>query len=482
MFKKRNPGIFESFVPILFLIGLLSLSVRLFGEKASYGPNQISLIIAGIIAAILSLFQGGTWKNLEEKILTNINLAMQAILILLLMGALIGIWILAGIVPALIVWGLKLISSQFFLFTTCFFCGVISLATGSSWTTAGTVGLAMIGIGDTLGFSSSITAGAVVSGAYFGDKMSPLSETTNMAPSIAGTNLYVHIRHMVATTLPSILITLFLFFLIGLANNSSGADSVKINKVVFALQKKFNTSLWVFISPAVVIILIIRKLDAIPTLLVGCVGGMITASILQKEIIFEFAKTPDYPTALFKAGVMASSSGFQATSGVAEVDALLSRGGMNAILPTIWLILSAMFFGGIMEGSGMLFRITQSVLALAKSARILIATTIGTCFFVNLTAADQYLSILITGRMYKESYQMKNLAPENLSRALEDSGTLTSPLVPWNSCGAFMAASLGVATISYLPFCFFNLINPVVSLIYAFTGFTIKKISTGTDE
>ncbi len=477
-FKKRNPNILESTIPIVFLIGMLSLSVHVFGDKSSNGPNQMALILAGIVAGTISIFHGKSWKVLEEKILENINLAMQAILILLLMGAMIGIWILAGIVPTLIVWGLQLISYKYFLFTTCFFCAVISLATGSSWTTAGTVGLAMIGIGNTLGINSALTAGAIVSGAYFGDKMSPLSETTNMAPSVAGTNLYTHIRHMLATSLPSILLTLLIFLFIGLFSSASGYSSEKIEKVTFVLRSKFHISLLVFISPIVVIGLVVRRLEAIPALLVGCLGGIITAVVFQKEAILEFAKEPNYLMAIFKAGVSASSSGFSAESGSKEVDALLSRGGMIAILPTVWLILSAMFFGGIMEGSGMLFRITQSVLSLAKNTSNLIAATIGTCFFINLTAADQYLSILITGRMYKESYRLKDLAPENLSRALEDSGTLSSPLVPWNSCGAFMAASLGVSTLAYFPFCFFNLINPVISLIYAFTGFTIRKISS----
>ncbi|MCC6274788.1 MAG: hypothetical protein IT569_02935, partial [Leptospiraceae bacterium] len=289
-FKKRNPNILESTIPIVFLIGMLSLSVHVFGDKSSNGPNQMALILAGIVAGTISIFHGKSWKVLEEKILENINLAMQAILILLLMGAMIGIWILAGIVPTLIVWGLQLISYKYFLFTTCFFCAVISLATGSSWTTAGTVGLAMIGIGNTLGINPALTAGAIVSGAYFGDKMSPLSETTNMAPSVAGTNLYTHIRHMLATSLPSILLTLLIFLFIGLFSSASGYSPEKIEKVTFVLRSKFHISLLVFISPIVVIGLVVRRLEAIPALLVGCLGGIITAVVFQKEAILEFAK------------------------------------------------------------------------------------------------------------------------------------------------------------------------------------------------
>ncbi|NUM42501.1 MAG: hypothetical protein HUU45_12815, partial [Leptospiraceae bacterium] len=358
-FQKRDPNIFESFAPVVLLIGLLFLSVQIFGEESSNGPNQIALILAGVLAWTISIFHGKSWRMLEEKILENINLAMQAILILLLMGAMIGIWILAGIVPSLIIYGLKLISYKYFLFTTCFFCALVSLTTGSSWTTAGTIGLAMIGIGNTLGIHPALTSGAVVSGAYFGDKMSPLSETTNMASSVAGTNLYTHIRYMTITAIPSIVLTLIIFLFIGLFNDTAYSPQ-KIATVTEILSRKFVVSPFVFISPLLVIGLVIKRTDTIPALLAGCLGGIVTAIIFQREVIIEFTSEPNYSMAVFKAGIIASSSGFKTISGSSEVDALLSRGGMVGILPTVWLILSAMFFGGIMDGSGMLYRITHS--------------------------------------------------------------------------------------------------------------------------
>lgn len=476
-FKKRSPTLVESLIPVVLLIALLVACIRTFGENSTSGPSQIALIAAGVIALLFAMFQGASWVKIELTILKNIQIAMQAILILLLIGALMGVWILAGVVPTMIVWGLQLIAPSVFLFSACVICIIVSTATGSSWSTVGTVGLALIGIGNVMGIHPGLSAGAIISGAYFGDKMSPLSDTTNLAPSVAGTDIYSHIRHMVYTTTPSIIITLIIFLMIGLFQYSPEVSDEKVAAITDALRNHFDTGIYVLIPPAAVVILVVRKVPAIPALLVGIGLGVIIAGIFQGEVIRRFVNEPgfSYGMNFFKGTMVAASTGYSADTGIKEVDSLLNRGGMRSMLSTIWLILSAMFFGGIMEGSGMLSRITHAVLSLAKTSGSLVIATISTCIFINLTAAEQYLSILLTGRMYRESFDHHGLDEKNLSRALEDSGTLTSVLIPWNTCGAFISAALGVSTLTYLPFALFNLINPLVAIAFAIVGFSIPK-------
>jgi NhaC family Na+:H+ antiporter len=474
--KHRTPGLVESLIPVLFLIGILIVVVRVYGDAVSGGPNQVALMLSAVVATLFALSQGCSWQKLQDAILHNIHAAMQAMLILLLIGALIGTWILGGVVPTLVVWGLKLLSPSIFLFTACAICALVSMATGSSWSTAGTVGLALIGVGHTMGISMGLAAGAVISGAYFGDKMSPLSDTTNLAPAMAGTDLFTHVKHMVFTTGPSMIITLVIFFVLGFTMDSSAFDPERINSVISTIESKFDTSLVMLLPMVLVIGMVVKKVPALPAVFLGAVAGTVFAVIFQPAVVVEFAGGDlDYLTAAFKASVTAMASGYVSTTGTA-VDTLLSRGGMASILPTLWLIMSAMMFGGVMQGSGMLYRIAEAIVGLAKKTGHLIATTIGTATFMNLTASDQYLSIVITGRMYKEAYEKAGLHPKNLSRALEDAGTLTSPLVPWNTCGQFMSSTLGVATLTYLPYCFLNLINPFVSILLGYTGWTIAKI------
>lgn len=480
---KKTPSLLLSLIPVLFLIGLLVLCVRVFGDGVSGGPNQVALMTAAIFAALIAMWQGCSWQELQDSILKNISVAMQAILILLIIGGLIGTWILGGIVPALVVWGLKILTPSIFLFATCFVCALVSLATGSSWSTAGTVGLALIGIGHTMGIPMGLTAGAIISGAYFGDKMSPLSDTTNLAPAMAGTDLFSHVRHMVYTTGPSMIISLLLFLIIGFWMDGESYSPERIKQVTDAINGKFNTALYMLIPPVIVIWMVVRKIPAIPALLAGCGMGMLFAVLFQPQAVSEFAGEPNnYALASFKASIWAMANGFKASTGVPEVDSLLSRGGIYNMLSTIWLIMSAMMFGGVMEGSGMLMKIAQSVLKVAYTTGRLVLATIGTSVFMNLTASDQYLAIVITGRMYREAYRDAKLDPKNLSRALEDAGTLTSVLVPWNTCGAFMSTTLGVATTAYLPFCFLNLINPFVSILYGFTGWTMAPLVEGEEE
>jgi NhaC family Na+:H+ antiporter len=473
----RTPSLGVSLLPILVLIVLLASSVALFGDGNSAGPNQIALVVAAGVGIIIGALHGHSWKDMEAGIVHGISLAMGAILILLIVGALIGSWILAGIVPTMIYYGLQLLTPIIFFPSACALCCLVSLATGSSWTTAGTVGIALIGIAAAQNLSLGLAAGAVISGAYFGDKMSPLSDTTNLAPAMAGTDLFTHIRHMMWTTTPSIILALILFGIIG-AWDAAPQDTTAVSAIRESLSQNFALGPHLLLPLALVLVLVIRKVPALPALMIGAVTGCIFAVAFQQQAVLTYAAAPDLPAwaALVKGAWMSLFDGYKLVSGNAALDELLSRGGMAGMLNTVWLILSALMFGAVMEATGMLARIAASILSMVRGTGSLITATLATSLGMNIVASDQYIAIVIPGRMFKAEYARRGLHPKNLSRCLEDAGTLTSPLVPWNTCGAFMATTLGVATLTYLPFAFFNLINPVVSAIYGFTGFTIEKI------
>ncbi len=474
---KRSPTVLESLVPVMFLITMLTASVIFFGEDSSYGPNQITLILAAGVAVLFGLRLGFTWKELEKGMVEGIALATGAILILLVVGSLIGSWILAGIVPSMIYWGLQLLHPSVFFAAACVICALVSFATGSSWTTVSTIGIALIGIAAALDLSLGIGAGAIISGSYFGDKLSPLSDTTNLAPAMAGTDLFTHIRHMLWTTVPSITMALILFTSIGLAGAAQGSAR-NLEPILDALSSSFQIGWYLMIPPAIVLFMVMKKTPAFPALLIGSLVGGLFACLFQQQAVLKFVGDSDLPTAaaLAKGFWMSLFSGFQSSTGNAAIDDLLTRGGMQNMLDTIWLIVSAMMFGGVMEKTGMLAAIANGILGYARSTGSLIASTLATSIGMNIVASDQYIAIVVPGRMYRAEFVKRGLAPKNLSRCLEDAGTLTSPLVPWNTCGAFMASNLGVATFAYLPFCFFNLFNPVISAIYGFTGFTIEKL------
>lgn len=475
----REPSLIDALIPIVVLIGLLSLSVYLFGSDSSGGANQVALLAAAMVAALVAVKNGYRWAEIQQAIVHGISTAMAAILILLAVGALIGTWMMAGTVPAMIFYGVKLLDPGYFYAAACLICSIASLAIGSSWTVAGTLGVGLIGVAMALGVSPEVTAGAVVSGAYFGDKMSPLSDTTNLAPAVAGSELFSHIRHMAWTTTPSYLLALLLFLLMGLNIDSAGAEPAAFGSMSL-LQDRFDLSLWTLLPLVVVFVLAIRKFPAFPTILFGALFGGVMAVILQPSTVLEFAAAPNLPDplAMLKGVWAAFSTGYVSTSGDATIDSLLSRGGMGSMLNTIWLIICALSFGAVMEHAGLLERLIKSVLRSAKSSGALIGSVLLTCIGANIIASDQYMAIVLPGRMYRAEFRRRGLRAVNLSRALEDAGTLTSPLVPWNTCGAFMASTLGVATIAYLPYAFFNLINPLVSLIYGFTGFTIRKMDS----
>lgn len=481
--KHKSPSIIDALIPIVLLILMLSMSVYLYGDDSSYGANQIALILCASIAALIGMKNGYAWKEMESGIIKGISMGMGAILILLAVGALIGTWIMSGTVPAMIYYGLKILSPSIFYFAACIICALSAISIGSSWTVAGTLGVALIGIALGLGLSPEITAGAIISGAYFGDKMSPLSDTTNLAPAIAGTDLFTHIRHMIWTTGPSLIIALILFLILGFQPTSEG-DTAGLAIIQDTIINSFNISMLSFIPLVIVFVLAYKKVPAFPTVLIGALLGGIFAVFLQPQVVSNFVNDPQLSKSLtMLSGVWtALHSGFSFNSGVEVVDALLTRGGMSSMLNTIWLVICALTFGAVLETTGLLNIIVKSLLTFAKSTSSLIITTIATCIGVNIITADQYISIVIPGRMYKTEFARRKLAPKNLSRTLEDAGTITSPLIPWNTCGAYMSASLGIATFAYLPFCFFNLANPIVAIIYGLLNIKIEKIDEETLE
>jgi NhaC family Na+:H+ antiporter len=466
-----------SLVPVAVLVGLLATSVALFGDASSAGPNQIALILAAGVAILIGVIYGHPWRHLERGIVHGISLSLGAVIILLTVGALIGSWILAGIVPTMIYYGLQLLSPAVFLPSACIICCFVSLATGSSWTTAGTVGVALIGIATAQGVNPGLAAGAVVSGAYFGDKMSPLSDTTNLAPAMTGTELFTHIRHMAWTTTPSIILAIVLFAVVGLSA-APPSDTTSLNAILGSLERSFAIGPHLLIPVLLVLVLVVRRMPAFPALLIGALVGCLFAVIFQPTAVVAYAASPELGGALglIKGAWISLFDGYRLTSGNEALDDLLTRGGMRSMLNTVWLILAAMMFGAVMEATGMLQQIAVHILGFVRGSGSLIVATLVTSFGMNVIASDQYIAIVLPGRMFRAEYAKRGLAPKNLSRALEDAGTLTSPLVPWNTCGAFMAQTLGVATFAYAPFAFFNLINPVVSAIYGLTGFTIEKI------
>ncbi len=475
---RRAPTLLQALAPLLFLAVLLALAVYLYADNSSYGANQIALLLAAGVAALVGLRNGMSWQEIQDSLVQGVSLAVVPIFILLAVGALIGSWILSGTVPTLIVYGLKLLHPSFFYPAACLICAIVALAIGSSWTVAGTLGVALIGVGQGLDMSPAITAGAVISGAYFGDKMSPLSDTTNIAPAAAGSELFAHIRHMTWTTGPSIAIALLLFTIIGLSGGGRSEGGEGLGQLPALLEAQFNMGWHLLIPLLVVFALAIVRFPAYPTIFIGALLGVLFAVVFQPEVVLRLADrdTLSRPMALLAGSWTALFDGYKAQTGNAAVDDLLSRGGMSSMLNTVWLVICALGFGAVMESTGLLERLIRSVLKAARSTGSLIAATLGTAIGANVIAADQYMSIVLTGRLFRPEYERRGLAPVNLSRALEDAGTMTSPLIPWNTCGAYMAATLGVATLDYLPYAFFNLLSPVVALVLAYAGFKILRV------
>ena len=477
MKKIKSPTILQALFPIIFLVVLLTINVSVFGDDALSGSIQIVLILSSAFASIIAFNLGFTWLEIQKGIVKSINSSIPSILILFLVGSLAGSWLLSGIVPAFIYYGIQILNAKIFLFAACIICIVVSMATGSSWTTSATIGIALIGIGRALDISDGLVAGAILSGAYFGDKMSPLSDTTNLAPAMAGSDLISHIKYLSLTTVPSIIISLIIFIILGL-NISDNIGSNNAEIISNSILDKFYISPILFIVPLVVIILIYNKIKAVPALFVGVILGSVFALIFQSNLVLEVSNSSSNSWKALFSGTMISLYGSISIDASNEmVSKLLSSSGMFGMLDTIWLVICAMIFGGVMEKAGFLKKIISIILNKIKSTGSLISSTAGTCIFFNLTASDQYISIVVPGKMYSSIYKEKGLAPENLSRTLEDSGTVTSVLVPWNTCGAYHASVLNVATLTYLPFCFFSLISPIMTILFAYLRIKIKKLN-----
>lgn len=472
--KKNTYQLPLALSPLLILMLLLWFNVGyVYGDDALSGSNQVILLLSALIAGAIGVINGTKSQDIFDKIKANVKDTSNAIYILILIGGLAGTWLVGGIVPAMIYYGLELINATFFLPTAVVIAALVSLSTGSSWSTTATVGIALMGIGQTMGIPVAIVAGAVISGAYFGDKLSPLSDTTNLAPAMAGTDLFTHIRYMLYTTVPSLLISLILFTIIGLKYAEGALNAEEIATVQNLIQETFNITPWVFAVPIGVIVLISRKTDALVAIAMGTLGGLIMALLFQGEVmtILGNGEFPRYETALRSVyGEIAIPSEN------AILSDLLSSSGMSGMMGTVWLVLSAMAFGGAMEACGFLTIVTNAIVGLAKNTASLITSTLIACGVLNVTASDQYLAIVVPGRMFKDVYKKRGLAPENLSRTLEDSGTVTSVLIPWNTCGAYQSSVLGVATGDYFIYAFFNLISPIITLIYAWFGIKIQKI------
>lgn len=463
--------------PVALLVIMLGGSVYYFSDNSSYGGNQIALLIAAAVAAAIGVRLGHKWVDIEQGIISGIANAMIAVLILLVVGSLIGSWMLAGTVQSLIYYGLLLISAEWFYAATCLVCGIAAMSIGSSWTVAGTLGVAFMGMAMAMQLDPAITAGAVISGAYFGDKLSPLSDTTNLASAVTGTPLFVHIQNLLWTTVPSFVVALTIFFFLG--GESTLESEQSIRETMQGLDANFNIGLYLLIPVILVFGMAWMQIPALPTIFAGALIGGLFAVLFQPEAIGRFAVDSGFAEGISVAEQNLLAvwkvlfDGYSTNTGQDALDSLLSRGGMSSMLNTVWLILCAMAFGSVMEQVGLLDRIIKAILSSVESTTGLIVTTVFTCIGANVMTADQYIAIVLPGRMYKLEYEKRGLASQNLSRTLEDAATMTSPLIPWNTCGAYMAGTLGVATLSYLPYAFFNLLGPILCIAFAVTHFRI---------
>ena len=479
--KNKELNIWEALIPVFALVAMLFYNVFfVYGDDALSGSNQFILVMGAAVAAIIGFRNKVSYQKMMDEVAENIKSTSGAILILLMVGALAGTWLISGIIPSMIYYGLQILNPTIFLAASVVICAIISIATGSSWTTSATVGIALIGIGNTLGISAGMTAGAVLSGAYFGDKMSPLSDTTNLAPTMAGGELFAHIKYMSITTIPTILVTLLAFVIIGFSIETTGSPDV--SDKLAAIDDAFNISPWLFVVPAIVIFLIVKKTPPLIALLAGTLLAGVAAIIAQPEIVLNVAGETELTANSAYKGVMnAITTDSAVVTKSKELNDLFTSGGMNGMLGTIWLIICAMVFGGVMDAIGALSRISGALLSLASSVFGLFASTVASCLALNVTASDQYLAIVVPGKMFKKAYEDKGLAPENLSRTLEDSGTVTSVLIPWNTCGAYHSKVLfGYAgATAYIPYAFFSIISPFMTLLFAAFRIKIKMLKEG---
>jgi NhaC family Na+:H+ antiporter len=461
----------EATIPIVALIVLVALSFYLFGDAGAKGPNQVALVMAAMIALVIGRRAGYTLEQLRNAAIASVGTGVGAIFILFAVGALTGAWAMSGTLMAMVYYGLQILSPDYFYMTTAVICGIVAFSIGSSWTVAATIGVGLVGIAINMELNPAVAAGAVISGAYFGDKSSPLSDTANLAAAVGGADLYQHLREVLWTSVPALAITLLIFFFMGSPGDFDAAEKLD------SIRSTFDVSLVHFLPLVVVIVLAALRFPPFTTIMMGALAGAVLAVVTSPERVIAFAADPDLwaPLALLKGAWLALASGYTSTTGYETIDMLASRGGMERMLDTIWLIIVALAFGGVVEKAGVIERLVAPVLAAVKSNGGLVAATIGSTVTTNAVTADQYIAIVLPGRMFKGAFQQRGLAPVVLSRSLGDSATVTSALIPWNSCGAFMAATLGVATVAYAPFTFFNLLSPLISIALALLGVRMLK-------
>ena len=475
--KKKELSLGIALLPIVILVLLLSYNVLVYGDDALGGSNQFILLLGAAVAGIVGFYYKIGYQKMIDKVAENLQSVTGALLILLFVGALAGTWLISGIIPAMIYYGLQILHPSIFLPACIIICAIISLATGSSWTTSATVGIALIGIGKVLGIPVGMVAGAVISGAYFGDKLSPLSDTTNLAPAMAGGELFSHIKYMTLTTIPSIIITLVVFFILSLTQSTSGAADTET--LMLAIEEKFTVTPWLFIVPGTVILLIIKKSPPLIALLIGTLLGGLFAVVFQSKILLEITESSILSFEVAYRAIMNSITiSTEINTSNTLLNDLFTSGGMEGMLGTIWLIICAMVFGGIMDAIGALERVSNALLNWAQTTFQLFASTVASCLAINLTASDQYLAIVIPGKMFAKAYKDRKLAPENLSRTLEDSGTVTSVLIPWNTCGAYQSGVLGVDVGDYFVYAIFNWLSPFMTLLFAAFNIKIKALKT----
>jgi NhaC family Na+:H+ antiporter len=473
--ENKELNIWEALIPVIILMGLLAYNIffaggEMFGEYS----NQIILLLGGLVAAVVGMFNKVSFKRMINEVLENFKSIFIPVMILLLVGALAGTWLVSGVIPAMVYYGLQVLSPEIFLPSSIIICAIISIATGSSWTTSATVGIALIGIGSALGINPGMIAGAVISGAYFGDKMSPLSDTTNLAPAMAGTDLFTHIRYMSITTVPTILISLIVFTIISFNIDPTG--STDISDLLETINSTFIISPYLFLVPAAVIALILMKTRPLIALGTGVLLAAVFAFIFQPEILNSLSSSR------FGAIFNATFVDTEIVTDNEKLNDLFSSGGMKGMLWTIYLVICAMVFGGVMDAIGALARITRVLLSFATSVFGLFASTVVSCLGLNTIASDQYLAIVIPGKMFKKAFDDRGLAPENLSRTLEDSGTVTSVLIPWNTCGAYQSGVLGVGVAEYFVYAIFNWLSPFTTLFFAALNIKIRQLSTKSPE
>lgn len=480
----RDPSLLDALIPLVVLAALISSAVYLFGDAAMDGPLQVALIFSALTTALIVLKNGHSWDEVAEAGRKGISSVVSAIFILFAIGALIGAWNLAGTIPTLVYYGIQFVDPDWFYPAAFLLCAGIAMGIGSSWTTAGTIGVGLVGLAIMVGVSPEITAGAVISGAYVGEKMSPLSETAILAAQLTDTPIHTHLRAQAWSSVPALVLALVGFIIFGAMDGTSGAPDALIESELSALSGLFVITPWTLLPVVLLIALSVLKVPASLAIAASALAGVVLAPFVQSEAVLRFVNAPELPPIIahVKAGWQVMATGFAANSGLAQVDGLLSRGGMASMLPTIWLIMGALVFGSLLDEFGLLLKLVNPLLQRAKTTGSLIATVVGSAFGLNVVAGDQYVAVVLPARIFGAEFKKRGLASSNLSRAVADGGSVTSPLIPWNSCGAYMAAVLGVPVFYYLPFCLFNIASPLITLLIGITGWQIVKLSAETGE